>query len=125
MFDDNASPPKSDHFSVKGACAASHGKVNGLTNWDDFRGVKTSWYPWKHGQFNVTEHQLHSVGMSFSRVVDIYAEMPPLWLANLKRPAPTEPCSSTIRPRGWMQTTNKLSPVLRCNEQAALCITAC
>lgn len=91
MFDDNAPPPKSDHFSVKGACAASHGKVNGLTKWDDFRGIKTSWYPWKHGQFNVTEHQLHRVGMSFSRVVDIYAEMPPLWLANLKRPESPSP----------------------------------
>lgn len=85
MFDDNVSPQRSDHFSVKGACAASHGSFHGLDKWDDFRGIKTQWWPWNHGQFNVTEDDLRKVGRTFSRSIDIYAEMPPLWTAHINR----------------------------------------
>ena len=80
IFDDNKPPPQSDHFSVKGACAASKGEFDGLNKWDDFRGIKSDWGRWPHGQFTVTQQQLSVVGSSFLRAVNVYAEMPPLWL---------------------------------------------
>uniref|UniRef100_A0A7S0JKE1 Uncharacterized protein n=1 Tax=Calcidiscus leptoporus TaxID=127549 RepID=A0A7S0JKE1_9EUKA len=83
MFDDNLII--SDHFSVKGACAASKGEFHGLGEWDDFRGIKSDWAHWRHGQFNVSQHQLSMVGSSFLKAVRIYAEMPPLWSAGLRR----------------------------------------
>lgn len=86
MFDDNVHPQKSDHFSLEGACAASYGLLNGLDKWDDFRGIKTQWYPWKHGQFNVTVNDLLRVGDTFNRLINIYAKMPPLWAADLTSP---------------------------------------
>lgn len=104
MFDDNLPPPRSDHFSVKGACTASRGEFKGLTAWDDFRGIKTVWYPWKHGQFNVTDRQLRWVGDSFSSVVDIYAEMPPLWsAAGVHRPEYPRPLMDVEAGRAFVE----------------------
>lgn len=83
IFDDNMPGPRSDHFSVKSACAASKGEFDGLEEWDDFRGIKVDWGRWQHGQFNVTKQQLRMVGISFLRAVNVYAEMPPLWSEGL------------------------------------------
>lgn len=79
LNDDNAMPAESDHFSVKGACAASNNSIHGPMPWDDFRGIVHDWGRWKRGLFNVTAAQLKHVGRSFAQVIDTYSEMPPLW----------------------------------------------
>lgn len=88
MYDDNSMPADSDHFSVKGACAASNNTLNGPMPWDDFRGIVHDWGRWKRGLFNVTATQLRHVGRSFSQAVETYSEMPPLWDGRHRADAP-------------------------------------
>ena len=84
IYDDNEMPAKSDHFSAKGACAAASGNLTGPIGWDDFRGIVADWGRWRRGSyFNVSAEQLEQVGKSFSKVIDVYTEMPPLWTAGL------------------------------------------
>ena len=55
-----------------------------------------------------------SVSFTRTRIVRRRSDQ---WIPDIDRAASL----GTIRPRGWMQAMNKLSPALRCNEQAALC----
>lgn len=91
VFDDNEMPSRSDHFSVKGACAAANGVVKGDSTWDDFRGIVDDWGRWRRGYFNVSAEQMTRVGESFKHAVDIYAEMPPVWLGDLSSPFAPRP----------------------------------
>ena len=92
LFDDNSMPERSDsdHFSAKGACAAFNGSLHvpspGTLKWDDFRGIVADWGRFKKGVFNVSEEQLQKVAHSFGKVIDVYAEMPPLWTGGRHRP---------------------------------------
>jgi len=107
IFDDNMPAPQSDHFSVKGACAASKGEFGGLEKWDDFRGIKDDWGRWQHGQFNVTKQQLSMVGSSFLRAVNVYAEMPPLWSAGLPWPGVQPPLMSNEEAKNFVGQHNE------------------
>ena len=106
MYDDNEMPATSDHFSVKGACAASNNSLVGPIAWDDFRGIVHDWGRWKRGLFNVSAAQLRHVGRSFARAIDVYAEMPPIWMVGRHRPDAAPPILSADAANTF-QTTYK------------------